>query len=53
MVDRVADARRRRGVRVWSALLGQTDARGVAPFSDEVIHVALDGGGARVSRLVG
>ncbi len=46
MVDKVADARARRGLRVWSVLLGQSDVRGVAPFSDEVLAVDLAGGGA-------
>jgi uncharacterized protein with von Willebrand factor type A (vWA) domain len=36
VVDRVAQARETRGVRVWSVVLGRRDVRGVAPFSDEV-----------------
>jgi len=36
VVQRVAEARQDRGVRVWSVVLGRRDVRGVAPFSDEV-----------------
>lgn len=39
VVRQVEDARQRRGVRVWSVVLGNDDARGVAPFSDTVLHV--------------
>jgi len=39
VVKKVADSRARRGVKVWSVLLGTHDARGVAPFSDEVVRV--------------
>jgi uncharacterized protein with von Willebrand factor type A (vWA) domain len=39
VVKKVADSRARRGVKVWSVLLGTHDDRGVAPFSDEVVRV--------------
>ena len=39
VVKQVDDARERRGVRVWSVVLGNDDPRGVAPFSDTVLHV--------------
>jgi len=42
VVKKVADSRARRGVKVWSVLLGTQDDRGVAPFSDEVVRVDPD-----------
>jgi uncharacterized protein with von Willebrand factor type A (vWA) domain len=39
VVDRVRQVRDRRGVRVWSVVLGHRDTRGVDPFSDEVLRV--------------
>ena len=39
VVDRVAEVRDRRGVRVWSVVLGYRDTRGVDPFSDEVLQL--------------
>ncbi len=39
VVDRVAEVRERRGVRVWSVVLGNRDTRGVDPFSDHVLQV--------------
>lgn len=39
VVDRVSQVRERRGVRVWSVVLGHRDTRGVDPFSDEVLRI--------------
>lgn len=36
VVDAVRRQKERRGVRVWSVVLGHNDTRGVDPFSDEV-----------------
>ena len=41
VVTRVSRSREERGVAVWSVVLGNDDARGVAPFSDEVLMVDL------------
>jgi uncharacterized protein with von Willebrand factor type A (vWA) domain len=38
-VDRVKEVRDRRGVRIWSVVLGHRDTRGVDPFSDEVLRI--------------
>lgn len=45
IVEDVAEARRRRGVRVWSVVLGSGRTDGVAPFSDEVWTLGLNGEG--------
>ncbi|MEN0064915.1 MAG: VWA domain-containing protein [Myxococcota bacterium] len=37
VVDRVAEVRAQTGLRVWSVVLGHRDARGVEPFSDDVL----------------
>jgi uncharacterized protein with von Willebrand factor type A (vWA) domain len=39
VVDRVRQVRDKRGVRVWSVVLGLRDTRGVDPFSDEVLRI--------------
>jgi uncharacterized protein with von Willebrand factor type A (vWA) domain len=39
VVDRVKEVRDRRGVRIWSVVLGHRDTRGVDPFSDEVLRI--------------
>ena len=39
VVDRVREVRERRGVRIWSVVLGHRDTRGVDPFSDEVLKI--------------
>ncbi|MEM6928146.1 MAG: hypothetical protein AAF602_14535 [Myxococcota bacterium] len=37
VVRRVDEVRASTGVRVWSVVLGHRDARGVEPFSDDVL----------------
>ncbi len=37
VVRRVEEVRQKRGLRVWSVVLGHRDARGVEPFSDDVL----------------
>lgn len=39
VIARVKEVRERRGVRVWSVVLGHRDTRGVDPFSDEVVQI--------------
>ncbi|MEQ1571883.1 MAG: VWA domain-containing protein, partial [Myxococcota bacterium] len=39
VVDRVRQVRDKRGVKVWSVVLGHRDTRGVDPFSDEVLRI--------------
>lgn len=56
VVDRVREARERRGVRIWSVVLGHRDTRGVDPFSDEVLRIdpnETDGAAPLVKSLGG
>lgn len=46
VVEAVAEARRARGLRVWSVVLGAGGVDGVTPFSDEVWQVQADGSGS-------